>query len=180
MRGAVVTVVVAVGLLLTPPATAAAATPEPIINSTKDLKGVWLTRMQGYSDGKPVQWQYRLTVRKADGVAAVAWEEWRDCADHAAACKAGKASGGGWTAPSRVLLSMGRDGRILGVSEAGISILAPGPDGMSATVACMGQQATWVISPPGTTPDETTGAMVWGSQFAVSSMNDQFTYSPIS
>ena len=65
------------------------------IDSMSDLKGGWLTPLVGFQGGDSVSWQHRLIVRKVKGQAAVAWEEWRDCAGHAVACRTGKASDGG-------------------------------------------------------------------------------------
>ena len=79
----------------------------------------WVTTLTGFQAGDPVTWQHRLTVRKAKGAAAVAWEEWRDCADHAAACKEGKATGGDWSTPSRVRLVMDPKGTVRGVGATG-------------------------------------------------------------
>ena len=72
----------------------------------QDLKGGWLTSLTGFQDADAISWQHRMIVRKVKGSAAVAWEQWRDCADYAVECKAGKATGDGWTSPSRVLLVM--------------------------------------------------------------------------
>ena len=76
------------------------------IQTMQDLKGGWLTSLTGFREGSPVRWQHRLTVRKVLGSAAVAWEEWRDCVGHATECKVGKATGDGWSNPTRVLMVM--------------------------------------------------------------------------
>ena len=89
------------------------------IAKAQDVLGVWLGELTGYQDGQEVEWQYRLTVRKAKGQAGVAWEEWRDCEGNEAACAAGKATGGGWGQPSRVLFAMDAEQVIHGVSESG-------------------------------------------------------------
>ena len=72
----------------------AAPTSEPITEA-KNVLGVRLGEMTGFQNGQEVDWQYRLTVRKAKGQAGVAWEEWRDCEGNEVACAAGKATGGG-------------------------------------------------------------------------------------
>lgn len=127
------------------PADAAPASVQ--INSMQDLKGSWLTSLAGYQEGQPVNWQHRLTVRKAKGSAAVAWEEWRDCADHAPECKAGKVTGDGWSAPSRVLLAMDAKGVVHGVGATGTLMLTPGEEGMTAVVLSAGQQQDWTATP---------------------------------
>jgi hypothetical protein len=104
-------------------------------------------------EGLKGAWQHRLTVRKVKGSAAVAFEEWRDCAGHAAECKARKASGGGWSAPSRVLLAMDAGGVVHGVGATGTMTLTPGEDEMSAVMLSAGQRDDWTAS-----PDPTAGA----------------------
>lgn len=99
------------------------------ITEAKDVLGVWLGEMSGYSEGQEVDWQYRLTVRKAKGQAGVGWEEWRDCGDHEAACASGKATGGGWSQPSRLLFAMEKGHVIHGVGEAGQVIMTPDKTG---------------------------------------------------
>jgi hypothetical protein len=99
------------------------------ITEAKDVLGVWVGEMTGYQEGQEVDWQYRLTVRKARGQAGVAWQEWRDCGDHRAACAAGKATGGGWGQPTRLLFAMDTGHVIHGVSETGIAIISPGTSG---------------------------------------------------
>ncbi len=111
------------------------------ITQARDVLGVWVGELTGYNEGQEVDWQYRLTIRKARGQAGVAWEEWRDCVDHEAACAAGKATGGGWSQPSRVLFAMGPDHVIHGVSEAGaIKGVAPDETGgvLNVTYVCQG------------------------------------------
>ncbi len=127
------------------PAQAAPATGS--IDSMQDLKGAWLTSLTGFQEGDPISWQHRLTVRKVKGSAAVAFEEWRDCADHAAECKAGKVTGGGWSAPSRVLLAMDPSGAVHGVGATGSIMLTSGEDGMSAVMLSAGQQDDWTATP---------------------------------
>lgn len=127
------------------PADAAPASGQ--VDSMQDLKGSWLTSLAGYQEGQPVNWQHRLTVRKVRGSAAVAWEEWRDCADHAPECKAGKVTGDGWSAPSRVLLAMDARGVVHGVGATGTLMLTPGEEGMTAVVLSAGQQEDWTATP---------------------------------
>lgn len=120
------------------------------VDSMQDLKGAWLTSLAGFQEGQPVNWQHRLTVRKVKGSAAVAWEEWRNCADHAAECKAGKVTGDGWTAPSRVLLAMDAKGVVHGVGATGTLMVTPGEDGMTAVMLSAGQPEEDVVQVPTT------------------------------
>lgn len=65
-----------------------------------------------------IVWLHRLTVRKVKGSAAVAWEQWLDCAVQATDCraaKAGKQTGVGWSKPSRVLMAMDPKGVVHGL-----------------------------------------------------------------
>ena len=103
----------------------------------QDLKGGWLTSLTGFQDGDAISWQHRMIVRKVMGSAAVAWEQWRDCADYAAACTAGKATGLGWTSPSRVLLVMDPKGGVHGVGATGTLELTPGETGTTGMTAVM-------------------------------------------
>ena len=121
----------AVGLAVGGGVPAGAAPASGQAGSMSDLRGAWVTSLIGFQAGDPVTWQHRLTVRKVRGAAAVAWEEWRDCADYAAACKAAKATGGGWSTPSRVLLVMGPKGVVRGVGATGTLELTPGENGMN-------------------------------------------------
>ena len=120
------------------------------VDSMQDLKGAWLTSLAGFQEGQPVNWQHRLTVRKVKGSAAVAWEEWRNCADHAAECKAGKVTGDGWTAPSRVLLAMDAKGVVHGVGATGTLMVTPGEDGLTAVMLSAGQPEEDVVQVPTT------------------------------
>lgn len=120
------------------------------VDSMQDLKGAWLTSLAGFQEGQPVNWQHRLTFRKVKGSAAVAWEEWRNCADHAAECKAGKVTGDGWTAPSRVLLAMDAKGVVHGVGATGTLMVTPGEDGMTAVMLSAGQPEEDVVQVPTT------------------------------
>ncbi len=128
------------------------------ITDAKDVLGVWLGELSGYEEGEEVDWQYRLTVRKAKGQAGVAWEEWRDCGDHEAACAAGKATGGGWSQPSRLLFAMDKGHVIHGVGEAGQVIMTPDttgnvlsavkvylspPDGLTRTTTVQSSSPIW-------------------------------------
>ena len=112
-----------------------------------DLKGGWLTPLVGFQGGDSVSWQHRLIVRKVKGQAAVAWEEWRDCAEHAVACRTGKASGGGWSAPSRVLLAMNAKGVVHGVGATGTVQLTAGETGMNAVMLGFGQRQERLADP---------------------------------
>ena len=120
------------------------------VDSMQDLKGAWLTSLAGFQEGQPVNWQHRLTFRKVKGSAAVAWEEWRNCADHAAECKAGKVTGDGWTAPSRVLLAMDAKGVVHGIGATGTLMVTPGEDGMTAVMLSAGQPEEEVVQVPTT------------------------------
>lgn len=132
-------------------AAGAAPTSGPI-QTMQDFKGGWLTSLTGFQDGDPISWQHRMIVRKVKGSAGVAWEQWRDCADHAAKCKAGKATGDGWSAPSRVLLVMEPKGVVHGVGATGTIILTPEGDGLSAVMMSSGQR-------DGVTPTPTTSGL---------------------
>ena len=120
------------------------------VDSMQDLKGAWLTSLAGFQEGQPVNWQHRLTVRKVKGSAAVAWEEWRNCADYAAECKAGKVTGDGWTAPSRVLLAMDAKGVVHGIGATGTLMVTPGEDGLTAVMLSAGQPEEDVVQVPTT------------------------------
>ena len=119
----------------------AAPTAGPI-ETMQDLKGGWLTSLTGFQDADPISWQHRMIVRKVLGSAAVAWEQWRDCADYAVACKAGKATGDGWTSPSRVLMVMDSNGVVHGVGATGTLLLTPDGEGLSAVMLSHGQQGS--------------------------------------
>ena len=119
----------------------AAPTSGPI-ETMQDLKGGWLTSLTGFREGDAIGWQHRMIVRKVLGSAAVAWEQWRDCADYAVACKAGKATGDGWTAPSRVLMVMDSKGVVHGVGATGTILLTPDGDGLTAVMLSHGQQGS--------------------------------------
>ena len=119
----------------------AAPTSGPI-ETMQDLKGGWLTSLTGFQDGDAIGWQHRMIVRKVLGSAAVAWEQWRDCADYAVACKAGKATGDGWTSPSRVLMVMDSNGVVHGVGATGTLLLTPDEEGMTAVMLSHGQQGS--------------------------------------
>ena len=112
------------------------------IETMQDLKGAWLTPLTGFQDGDPISWQHRMIVRKVLGSAAVAWEQWRDCADYAVACKAGKATGDGWTSPSRVLMVMDPKGVVHGVGATGTLLLTQDGEGLSAVMLSHGQQGS--------------------------------------
>ena len=112
------------------------------VETMQDLKGGWLTPLTGFREGSPVSWQHRMIVRKVLGSAAVAWEQWRDCADYAVACKAGKATGDGWSAPSRVLMVMDSNGVVHGVGATGTLLLTPDGEGLSAVMLSHGQQGS--------------------------------------
>ena len=112
------------------------------IQTMQDLKGGWLTSLTGFREGDAIGWQHRMIVRKVLGSAAVAWEQWRDCADYAVACKAGKATGDGWTAPSRVLMVMDSNGVVHGVGATGTLLLTPDGEGLNAVMLSHGQQGS--------------------------------------
>ncbi|CAB4959870.1 MAG: hypothetical protein F2840_10550 [Actinobacteria bacterium] len=127
----------------------AAPTAGPI-ETMQDLKGGWLTSLTGFREGDPISWLHRLTVRKVNGSAAVAWEEWLDCALQAADCKAakaGKQTGVDWSKPSRVLLAMDPKGVVYGVGAYSSIMLTSGGDGMSAVVFSNGQRDEWTATP---------------------------------
>ena len=121
------------------------------VETMQDLKGGWLTPLTGFQDGDAISWQHRMIVRKVLGSAAVAWEQWRDCADYAVACKAGKATGDGWTAPSRVLMVMDSNGVVHGVGATGTLLLTPDEEGMTAVMLSHGQQGSGVATSNPTT-----------------------------
>ena len=112
------------------------------IQTMQDLKGGWLTALTGFREGSPVSWQHRMIVRKVNGSAGVAWEQWRDCADHAAKCKAGKATGDGWSNPTRVLMVMDSQGVVHGVGATGTMMLTPNGDGLTAVMLSHGKQGS--------------------------------------
>ena len=137
------------------------------ITEAKDLLGVWLGELSGYEEGQEVDWQYRLTFRKANGQAGVAWGELRDCVDHAAACAAGKATGGGWSQPARVLFAMGPDYVIHGVSMSGFVFGTPDETGKTLDLikVCDGSsESEWTAMPvtSGSTP-KAMGTESWQS-----------------
>ena len=123
------------------------------VESMQDLKGGWLTSLTGFQDGDPISWQHRMIVRKVKGSAAVAWEQWRDCADYADKCKAGIATGDGWTAPSRVLLVLDPKGVVHGVGATGTIMLTPDGDGLSAVMMSSGQRDNMTKAPSATTSE---------------------------
>lgn len=148
------------------------ALPEPgPITEASDLLGVWLGEVTGYQEGQEVDWQYRMTVRKAKGQAGVAWEEWRDCEGHERACAAGTGTGGGWSQPTRVLLVLDAEHGIHGVSERGF-LTAPAAtdsDTLHVVVVCQGSSGGgWTQVP--VTSGATQRAMTTNSSgaFAVS------------
>jgi hypothetical protein len=137
----------AVALTVSGAGAAGAAPTSGSIQTMQDLKGGWLTSLTGFQDGDPISWQHRMIVRKVKGSAGVAWEQWRDCADYAAKCKAGKATGDGWSAPSRVLLVMEPKGVVHGVGATGTIILTPDGDGLSAVMMSSGQRESVTPTP---------------------------------
>ena len=130
--------VFAVSLSVGGAGSAVAAPTSGPIDSMAKLKGTWLTSLSGFQEGQPVRWQHRLIVRKVLGSAAVAWEEWRDCVDHTTECKAGKATGDGWTAPRQVLMVMDPKGVVYGVGSTGTLMLTPDEDEMTAVMLSHG------------------------------------------
>lgn len=143
--------VFAVTLSVIAAGSAGAAPTSGPIQTMQDFKGGWVTSLTGFQDGDPISWQHRMIVRKVKGSAAVAWEQWRDCADHAAKCKAGKATGDGWTAPSRVLLVMEPKGVVHGVGATGTIMLTPNRHGFSAVMMSDGQRDSATMTPTPTT-----------------------------
>ena len=139
--------VFAVALTVGGTGSAGAAPTSGSIETMQDFKGGWLTSLTGFQDGDPISWQHRMIVRKVKGSAAVAWEQWRDCADHAAKCEAGKATGDGWTAPSRVLIVMQPKGVVHGVGATGTMMLTPNGDGLSAVMMSSGQRDNMTKAP---------------------------------
>ena len=139
--------VFAAAMTVTGAGSAGAAPTSGPIETMQDFKGGWLTSLTGFQDGDPISWQHRMLVRKVKGSAAVAWEQWRDCADHAAKCKAGEATGDGWTAPSRVLLVMQPKGVVHGVGATGTMMLTPNGDGLSAVMMSSGQRDSVTTTP---------------------------------
>ena len=139
--------VFAAAMTVTGAGSAGAAPTSGPIETMQDLTGGWLTALTGFREGSPVSWQHRMIVRKVNGSAAVAWEQWRDCAVHTAKCKAGEATGNGWTAPSRVLLVMQPKGVVHGVGATGTMMLTPNGDGFSAVMMSNGQQNSVTTTP---------------------------------
>jgi hypothetical protein len=139
--------VFAVALTISGAGAAGAAPTSGPIQTMQDLKGGWLTSLTGFQDGDPISWQHRMIVRKVKGSAGVAWEQWRDCADYVDKCKAGKATGDGWSAPSRVLLVMEPKGVVHGVGATGTIILTPDGDRLSAVMMSSGQRASAAPTP---------------------------------
>ena len=137
----------AVALTVGGAGSAGAAPTSGPIQTMQDFKGGWLTSLTGFQDGDPISWQHRMIVRKVKGSAGVAWEQWRDCADHAAKCKAGKATGDGWSAPSRVLLVMEPEGVVHGVGATGTIILTQDGDGFRAVMMSSGQRDSVTPTP---------------------------------
>jgi uncharacterized oligopeptide transporter (OPT) family protein len=132
----------AVALTVGGAGSAVAAPTSGQVETMQDLKGGWLTSLTGFREGSPVRWQHGLIVRKVKGSAAVAWEQWRDCADHANECKAGNATGDGWTSPSRVLMVMDSKGVVHGVGATGTILLTPDEGGMNAVMLSHGKQGS--------------------------------------
>ena len=139
--------VFAVALTVSGAGAAEAAPASGPIETMQDFKGGWLTSLTGFQDGDPISWQHRMIVRKVKGSAGVAWEQWRDCADYADKCKAGKATGDGWTAPSRVLLVLDPKGVVHGVGATGTIMLTPDGDGLSAVMMSSGQRDNMTKAP---------------------------------
>ena len=132
----------AVALTVSGGGSAVAAPTAGQVESMQDLKCGWLTSLTGFQDGDAISCQHRMIVRKVLGAAAVEWEQWRDCADYAVACKAGKATGDGWTSPSRVLMVMDSNGVVHGVGATGTLLLTPDGEGLTAVMLSHGQQGS--------------------------------------
>ena len=139
--------VFAAAMTVTGAGSAGAAPTSGPIQTMQDFKGGWLTSLTGFQDGDPISWQHRMIVRKVKGSAGVAWEQWRDCADYADKCKAGEATGDGWTAPSRVLLVLDPKGVVHGVGATGTIMLTPDGDGLSAVMMSSGQRDNMTKAP---------------------------------
>ena len=156
----------AVAMTVSGGAPANAAPASGPITQARDLLGVWVGELSGYNEGQEVDWQYRLTVRKAKGQAGVAWEEWRDCEENKAACAAGKFTGGGWSQPSRVLFAMDSDHVIQGVSEVGRIIASPDESGdvLNINYLCQGREVMWTSVTNGASPRNTEA---WGTYAVV-------------
>jgi hypothetical protein len=137
----------AVALTVSGGGSAVAAPSTGQVETMQDLKGSWLTSLTGFQDGDQISWQHRMIVRKVKGSAAVAWEQWRTCADYPAECKAGKATGDGWTSPSRVLMVMDSKGVVRGVGATGTIMLTPDEEGLSAVMMSSGQRDTATSNP---------------------------------
>ena len=140
---------------------AVAAPTSRSIDSMSDLKGAWVTPLTGFREGDPISWMHRLTVRKVNGSAAVAWEEWLDCKSQAADCKAakaGKQTGVRWSAPSRVLLAMDPEGVVHGVGATGSIMLTTDEDGLSVVVLSGGQRDDLTATPDPTTSGQPSAA----------------------
>ena len=134
--------VFAAAMTVTGAGSAGAAPTSGPIQTMQDLKGGWLTALTGFREGSPVSWQHRMIVRKVNGSAGVAWEQWRDCADHAAKCTADKATGDGWSNPTRVLMVMDSKGVVHGVGATGTILLTPDEEGMNAVMLSHGKQGS--------------------------------------
>ena len=153
----------AVALTVGGAGSAVAAPTSGSFDSMQDFKGGWLTSLTGFQDGDAISWQHRMIVRKVMGSAAVAWEQWRDCAGYAAACTAGKATGVGWTSPSRVLLVMDPKGGVHGVGATGTLELTPGETGTTGMTAVMigaGQRPNPTVSPAPASTSQTRNVPV--------------------
>ncbi len=151
----------AVAMTVSGGAPANAAPASGPITQARDLLGVWVGELTGYNEGQEVDWQYRLTVRKAKGQAGIAWEEWRDCEENKAACAAGKSTGGGWSQPSRVLFAMDSDHVIHGVGEAGVTLMVSDESGdvLNINYLCQGRDVMWTSVTSGPSPRNTEA---WG------------------
>ena len=156
----------AVAMTVSGGAPANAAPASGPITQARDLLGVWVGELSGYNEGQEVDWQYRLTVRKAKGQAGVAWEEWRDCEENKAACAAGKFTGGGWSQPSRVLFAMDSNHVIQGVSEVGGIIASPDESGdvLNINYLCQGREVMWTSVTNGASP---RNMEAWGTYAVV-------------
>ena len=144
----------AVALTVSGGVPAGAAPSSGQVETMQDLKGGWLTSLTGFREGSPVSWQHRLIVRKVKESAGVAWEQWRDCADHAAKCKASKVSGDGWSDPTRVLMVMDSNGVVHGVGATGTILLTPDEEGMTAVMLSHGKQGSGAATSNPTTSEQ--------------------------
>ena len=88
---------------------------------------------------------YEQEVAQTTGVLIRHW-----AAPTAIVSEAGKVTGDGWTAPSRVLLAMDAKGVVHGIGATGTLMVTPGEDGMTAVMLSAGQPEEDVVQVPTT------------------------------